>query len=105
MPRRWSQAPLSTGTGRFGGRAYGSLATPMFFLLSLLKIPSGLSLLGFRACPGDTPCLTSGREATPREAPVSILRVILLLLRALFRDRSGPPAASGSRPLLHRFIA
>jgi len=29
-------------------------------ILSLLKIPSALSLLGFRVCPEDTPCLTSG---------------------------------------------
>jgi len=51
--------------------------------LSLLKIPSALPFLGFRVYPGDTPCLTSGRERrTPREVPVSILRIILLLFRA-----------------------
>src|SRR5260370_234619 len=41
---------------------------------SLLKIPAAISLLGYRVCPGDTPCLTSGRpKPTPKEAPVSIL--------------------------------
>src|SRR2546425_1622305 len=50
---------------------------------------SALSSLGFRVCLVDTPCLTSGRcNLTPREVPVFILRVILLLFRALFRDRS-----------------
>jgi len=36
-------------------------------LLSLLEIPSALSLLGFSVCPGDTPCLTSGPSGSSRK--------------------------------------
>lgn len=57
--------------------------------LSLLKTPSVVSLLGFRICHVDTPYLTSGRKKrTRREIPASILRIILLLFRVLFWNRS-----------------
>src|SRR6266481_83850 len=58
---------------------------------SLLKIPSALSLLGFRVCPVDTPCLTSGHpKPTPKEAPVSILGVTFIACHTILRDSSTP---------------